>query len=79
MMDGADCNLILVIQPWNALLDYTTRDTKELMFCCYDETKNIISIYTEQSPEAIDADFARDSSRRSRTRYIILLNGGHIA
>jgi hypothetical protein len=66
------------LMHWNALLDLLkyTRDTQELMLCygklASNETKNVISIYA-------DADFARDSSRRSRTGYVIFLNGGPVA
>ncbi len=63
---------------WNALLDLLkyTRNTQQLMLCygklASNKTKTVISIYA-------DADFARDSSRRSRTGYVIFLNGGPIA
>jgi hypothetical protein len=66
------------LMHWNALLDLLkyTRDTQDLSLrygrLASNETKNVISIYA-------DADFARDSSRRSRTGYVIFLNGGPIA
>ena len=64
---------------WNALVDLLRylRDTQDFKITygrlSSTETKNIISIYA-------DADFAMDViGRKSRTGYVIFLNGGAIA
>ena len=64
---------------WNALLDLLRylRDTQD-HFITYgelsdSEIKNVLSVYA-------DADFANDTvGRKSRSGYVIFLNGGPIA
>lgn len=67
------------LMHWNALLDLLRylRDTQDNKITygklSPSETKNIISVYA-------DADFAKDQiGRKSKTGYVIFLNGGPIA
>ena len=63
---------------WNALLDLLRylRDTSNIKLTygklSSSETPNVISVYA-------DADFSQDKTRKSRTGYVIFLNGGPIA
>ena len=67
------------LMHWNALLDLLRylRDTQEHKITygklSENDTKNILSVYA-------DADFAMDTvGRKSRTGYVIFLNGGVVA